>query len=148
MWLETLDDDHEGTATRAVPQSCVAWWRWAAGGRGSGGAQQFPAKCESTGAKPIGQKAEVANAHESFGQNMQKESTLELDRSQRHYFLPVAVCIILPSESNSLSIERKQAVIGNGDPMGVSAQVAQHVDGVAKGRLGVNDPVFFVERTD
>lgn len=90
----------------------------------------------------------MANAHESFGQNMEKESTLELDRAQRHYFLLVPVCVILPSEGDSLSIERQQAMIGNGDTMSVSAQVAQHVDGVAKGWFGVNHPVLFIERTD
>jgi len=106
VWLETLDDDHEGAAAWAVPRRCVAWWS-ALLEAGIGGGQELPPKCESIGAKPICQKAEVANAHESFGQNMEKESTLELERAQRHYFLLAAVGVILPSEGDSLSIERQ-----------------------------------------
>jgi hypothetical protein len=33
----------------------------------------------------IGEKPKVANPHESFGENVQKESLLELESGQRHY---------------------------------------------------------------
>lgn len=102
--------------------------------------QQFPAECEPSGTEAIGEKAEVANAHESLGENVQKESTLELNCTQRHYFLLTTVRAIFPSEGDSLSIERNQAMIGDGHTVGISAQVAQDVDGVAKRWLAVNYP--------
>jgi len=46
------------------------------------------------------------------------------------------------SEGDSLSIEGDQAMIGNGNTMGIAAQVAQHVHGAAEGWSGVDHPVF------
>src|SRR5262249_13222883 len=86
--------------------------------------------------------AEVANPHESFGENVEKEAPLKLESGQGHYLLLATMGVILPSEGDSLSIEGDQAMIGNGNTMGIAAQVAQHVHGAAEGWSGVDHPVF------
>jgi hypothetical protein len=38
--------------------------------------------------------------------------------------------------------ESHEAVIGDGDAMGVAGEIAEHMMGTAEGRLGVDDPVL------
>jgi len=50
--------------------------------------------------------------------------------------------IVLPSESDVLPIKGQQPVIGDGDPMGVSAEIAEHLQRAAEGGFGINYPVL------
>ena len=45
-------------------------------------------------------------------------------------------------------IEVQQPVVGNGDAMGVTAEIAQHLFGSAHGVLGIDDPAPAIERTN
>src|SRR5215472_18566413 len=76
---------------------------------------------------------------------MQEEPTQELACPELHLTLFATVGIVLPAESDVLSIECQQAMIGNGHAMGVAAQIAQHLHRTAKGRLGVDDPILTVQ---
>ena len=87
--------------------------------RGSGG-QQLSAQGEVGSPKAIGEKAEVPDADEAFGQHVQKEATQELGGGQRHLTLLATVGVILPAESHAFLIEGQQAVIGDGYAMGVA----------------------------
>src|SRR4029077_2427085 len=69
----------------------------------------------------------------------------ELDCVHGHDALLAAVSIILIAEGNALPVEGQQAVIGNGDAMGVAAQVAEHLGGSAEGRLGIDDPLLVLQ---
>jgi hypothetical protein len=73
---------------------------------------------------------------------VKQEATQELIDRQSHDPLAVVVSRISPSESNVTVSEGKQPVVGDGDAMGVSAEIAQHVFGAAEGRLGIDDPVL------
>ena len=90
---------------------------------------------------PVGEEAEVADAHEASRQQVEQEATKELVDRQSHDPLPVAVSRISPSEANTSVSEGKQPVVGDGDAMGVSAEIAQHVFRATEGRLGIDDPV-------
>jgi hypothetical protein len=91
---------------------------------------------------PVCEEAEVANAHEAAGQEMKQEATQELIDRQSHDPLPIVVSRISPSESNMAVSEGKQSMVGDGDAMGVGAEIAQHVFRSAEGRLGIDDPVL------
>ena len=72
---------------------------------------------------------------------MKQETAQELVNWQSHDLLPVAVSGISPSESNLSVSEGKQSVVGDGNAVGVSAEIAQHVLRATEGRLGIDDPV-------
>jgi transposase len=81
----------------------------------------------------------VADADEALWQHMEEEAAQELRSVERHDALLSAVSIILPSEGDPFTIEAEQAMVGNGDAMGVAAEIAQHMFGTAEGRLGIDE---------
>jgi len=54
----------------------------------------------------------------------------------------ITVCIILPAEGNLVALEGQEAVVGDGNAMGVAGEIAEHMMGAAEGWLGVDDPVL------
>ncbi len=73
---------------------------------------------------------------------MQKETSQELLRGERHLPLLIPVRIILPAEGNLVTLEGHETVVGDGDAMGVAGEIAQHMMGSAEGWLGIDDPVL------
>ena len=104
-------------------------------------AQEFKTDGQQTGASSVGEEAEVTDAYEATWQHMQKEAAQELVDGQRHRLLPVAMCGIAPSEGDVAMVERDESVVGDGDAVGVSAEIAQGMLGSSEGALGVDDPV-------
>ena len=49
---------------------------------------------------------------------------------------------VSPAEGDVAVGERNQSVVGDGDTMGVGAEIAQHMFWPAEGRLGIDDPVL------
>jgi len=84
----------------------------------------------------------VADAHEAFWQHVEEESAQELVGVERHDAQLAAVGIVFPAEGDALAVEAEQAVVGDGDAMGVASQVAQHLRGSSHGLLGVDHPVL------
>ena len=50
--------------------------------------------------------------------------------------------IVFPAERDLAVLEGDQAMIGDGNAMGVTGQVVQDVFGSAEGWLGVDDPIL------
>ena len=50
--------------------------------------------------------------------------------------------IIFPAESNLVMLEGHEAVVGNGNTMGVAGEIAEHMMRTAERWLGVDDPVL------
>lgn len=84
----------------------------------------------------------MADPNETFGQYMQEESPQEFDGLERHGARLISVRIVSPTEGDSFSIEGEQAMVRDGDPVGVAAEIAKYLKWPAKGRLGVDDPVL------
>ena len=61
---------------------------------------------------------------------------------QRHAALLAAMGIVLPAEGDALAVEAEQAVVGDGDAMGIAAEIAQHLRRAAQGLLGIDHPVL------
>jgi len=49
---------------------------------------------------------------------------------------------VSPPECDVTLCEGKQPVVGDGDTVGVGAEIAQHVFWTTEGRLGIDDPVL------
>ena len=73
---------------------------------------------------------------------MQEEAAQELFDRQGHEPLLVAVSGISPPECDVTLSESNQPVVGDGDAVGVGAEIAQHVLWSTEGRLGIDDPVL------
>ena len=90
---------------------------------------------------PVGEEAEVADAHEAARQQVQQEAAQELFDGQSHEPLLVAVSGVSPAKGDVALGESNQPAVGDGDAMGVSAEIAQHMFWSTERPLGVDDPV-------
>ena len=69
----------------------------------------------------------VANAVEPARQNMEQESPDELVCREGHGFLLIVVAIVPPLEFHLAVFDTDDPMIGNGDPVGVTADVVDHL---------------------
>jgi len=73
---------------------------------------------------------------------VQKETAQELLGRQSHALFLISMSVILPEEDDLVVVKGQEAMIADGDAMGVASQIGQHVVWATKGRLGVDDPVL------
>ena len=76
---------------------------------------------------------------------MEEETAQELMGRNGHDLLLAAVGVVSPAERDAIVLEGHEAMVGDGDAVGVAGQVVEHVFGAAEGRLGINDPVLLAE---
>ena len=107
--------------------------------------KQLSAEGQQGGATAVGEETEVADADKAAGQQVEKEAAQELIGGQRHESFSVAVSGVPPAEGDVAIFEGDEPVVGDGDAMGVSAEIAQGVLRSAEGALGVDDPVVTEE---
>lgn len=72
---------------------------------------------------------------------MEQEASQELIDSQSHEPFLVAVRGIAPAEGDVATGEGDQPGVGDGDAMGVGAEIAQHMLRTAEGLFGIDNPV-------
>jgi hypothetical protein len=96
-------------------------------------AEQVKAKRQQRGASPVGQEAEVANAHEAFGKHVQQEAAQEFIEWKGQQLLFVVVSGVAPTESDLAVGQRDQAMVGDGHAVRVAAQILEHILGAAEG---------------
>ena len=54
---------------------------------------------------------------------------------------------VAPAKGNLSVHQCEQAMVGDGDAVGIAAEILQDVIGSAEGWFGVDDPIFAEERT-
>ena len=89
----------------------------------------------------IGEESEVANAMEAVGQGVEQEASDELVGRQAHDLDGAAVAIVLPGEGDMIVIAGSDAAVGDGDAMGVAAEIGENLRRSAERLLGVDDPI-------
>src|SRR3981189_1867728 len=109
-------------------------------GRRVMGIEQPAAEGEVVAASAIGEEAVVANAMEAVRQGMQQESADELVGIERHHLGLAVLAVVLPGEADLAVKERDQPTVGDGDAMGIAAEIGQHLFGATEWRLGIDDP--------
>jgi hypothetical protein len=136
-----FDDEHRTTALRASPKIARTgggdllvglWCR----------VEQLKAEWQGGGTFAIGQEAEVPDAHETFGEQMQEKAAQELIERERQQFLFVVVSGIAPTKRDFPVSKRDQAMVGDGHAMGVTTEIAKHMLWASKRSFRVNHPVF------
>ena len=90
---------------------------------------------------PVGEEAEVADAHEVAREQVQEEAAQELVDRQSQKLLLVGMCGVTPAKRNAALLKSNEPEVGNGDAMRVAAEIAQRVFRSAEWGLGVDDPV-------
>jgi hypothetical protein len=93
----------------------------------------------------VSQKSEMSDPDITVRQDMKVESPYELIGFESHDLLSITICIIAPSEGNLSVMKYEDAVIADGDPVGVSSQVLKNPIDSGKGRLAIDDPFFVIK---
>ena len=93
----------------------------------------------------VGEKAEVTYADKARRQRVEKEASNEFFRGQGHDLTLVAIPAIAKGKCDDSVFDAEDAIIGNGDAMGIAAKVVEDFVGSAERSLGVNDPWFFIK---
>ena len=99
------------------------------------------------GAPSVGENTEVADADEALREQVKQEATEKLIARDGHHFLLIVVGGVAPAEGDLAVRQCDQAMVGDGDAVGIAAEILQDVIGPAEGWFGVDDPVFAEERT-
>ena len=99
-------------------------------------------KRQESGTPPTSQEAKVANAHETFGEQMQQEAAHELIERQSQQLLFVVVSGVAPAKRDLAIRERDQAMVGDGHAMSVAAQILEYIFRAPEGWFRVHHPVF------
>jgi hypothetical protein len=76
---------------------------------------------------------------------MQQEPSDKFICRERHGFLTAVVGIIPPEEGNFSILIGEDAVIADGDPVGISAEVLKNAHWTTEGRFAVDDPLLIIE---
>ena len=86
----------------------------------------------------------MAYPHIARGQYMKEEPPDKFIGLQRQGLLTVPVGIISPEERNLAVLDSEDAVIADGDSMGIPAEVLKDALGAMEGRFAIDDPFFKV----
>jgi hypothetical protein len=78
---------------------------------------------------------------EAVRQGMEKKAPDELRGVERHHFGGAGMAIILPGEADLAVFECEQPAVGDGDAMGVAAEIGERLARAAERRLGVDHPI-------
>ena len=80
-----------------------------------------------------------ANAVKAFWQHVHQEAADKFRRGERHGFIAARAfdAVILDGKGDALCIGGDQALVGNGDAMGVAGQIGEHRFGAGKRRLSI-----------
>ena len=89
----------------------------------------------------IAEEAEVTDAMKPKRQNVEEEATDEFLCQKRHGFLLTMVPVVFVSEANLTILDAQQAVVRDGNAMGVAADVIEHLLGPRKRWLGIDNPL-------
>ena len=104
--------------------------------------EQFPHRGQVLGAPSVGEQSVVADAVEAGRQDVYEEAADELVCCQGHDLAAPAALdpVVLPGKGDAPVIEADQAAVGDGDAVGVAAEIGEHRLGAGEGALGVDHP--------
>ena len=89
----------------------------------------------------------MADADETLGKQVEQKTPQKLIACESHHFLQIVVGGVTPAKGDLFIGQCDQAMVGDGDAVGIAAEILQDVLGSAEGWFGVHDPIFAEERT-
>ena len=109
------------------------------------GFEQPTTESEAITAGAIGEETVVADAMEALRQSMQQKAADELVGIECHHFGLAVRSIVFPGKANLPVGEREQPAVGDGDAIGLAAEIGQHLFGASERWFGVDHPVEAAE---
>src|ERR1700744_5019754 len=103
--------------------------------------EEFAASGELLRAMAIAEEAEVPDAVKSVRQHMDQEAADELLGREGHRLPAAVVPVILPAEAEFAVIHGQQAVVGDGDAMGIAPYVVEDLSRPGERPLGIDHPL-------
>jgi len=88
----------------------------------------------------IGKQAEVADAHEAAREHVQQKATEEFLDVERHDFRASAIRVVLPAEPHDAIGEADQSRVREGDAVGITTEVLEHLRRPGKRPLRIDAP--------
>ncbi len=104
-------------------------------------AEQTAAHSELFLAVTVAQKPVIANAPETVWQDVQQETPDKFLGAQGHRFDLIASAIVFPLEPDLIIFDVEQAVIGDGNAVGIAAHVIEHLLRSGERGFGIDDPI-------
>ncbi len=83
----------------------------------------------------------MADPVEAAGHGVLQEAADELVGLQSHDLGLAVLAIVFSGEADLAVLEPDQTAVGDGDAVGVAAEIAEHLLGASEWRLGVDDPL-------
>jgi hypothetical protein len=90
----------------------------------------------------------MADSDEALRQDVHQESTDEFDGRESHGALLITVSVVPPTKRDLFAVEGKQSMIGDGDAVRVTTEIAKNLLRAAKRGFRINDPFMLVELSD
>jgi hypothetical protein len=144
-WCQRNQDDGEvSSGERAIAWGVIIG-RLADGTRDTV-FEQPTTESEAVTVGAIGEKTVVADAMEAVRQSVQQKAADELVGIECHHFGLAVRTEVFPGKADLPIGEREQPAIGDGDAMGVAAEIGQHLFGASERWLGVDHPVRWNSR--
>ena len=94
----------------------------------------------------VGEEPVVANALETVRQHMQEKAANKFVGGKLHLCDAPLVTIVLPGEGHVLVGRRDEAMVGDGDSMGIAGEIMQDLLRPGKRALAIDHPVGKAER--
>jgi hypothetical protein len=93
-------------------------------------------------AESVGELSTVADADEAVGQDMEEESADEFTAVDAFDAPASAALVVLVSEEDVFVLSAYEPLVGDGDAMGVAAEIVEDLLGSGEGRLDMDDPLL------
>jgi hypothetical protein len=114
--------------------------RWISQRSGLGHREQLAAQRQLVSAMTVAEPAAVTEAHEARGQEVEGEAADELRSFERHDSWLVVVASIPSAARDVPRFEVAYAMMGDGDLVGVTAEILEHLRGTPEGGVSIDDP--------
>ena len=119
--------------------SCIRGWL------GWTGAEEPATLFEASRLATVGEEAEVTDADEGGGKDVKEEPAHELHGGEDHHPGAIPVVPVPVAEGDASAGDGDEAVVGDGDAVGVAAEVVESSVGTIEGRPTVDHPLVVPE---
>jgi len=110
------------------------------GRRGSGPTEELPHADDRRAPLPIGEQAEVADAHEAAREHMQQKAPQEFLDAERHDLRAAPIGVVLPPKLDDAIGETDESRVRDRDSVRITTEILEHLRWPAKRSLRVDDP--------
>ena len=125
----TLGDVDAGQLPHPLCHTACSPW-----GRIGGLAQELAALTQGVGLAPVGQEAHVSDPQKAAWHDVEEETPDAFMHIERHGLDPIALVTVTIGEADPAVAHLDDAVVGDGDPVGVAADVVEDLCRATEGR--------------